>query len=328
MFVQTYTIAYRAAGPDDELPEPGRSAKVPWTIAFVEEHVGTETLPKTKVVQFLQRQGQSAWLQQWKLEGELKSITKSRNRTVLIAAYKDFVAVQNGKQESTPPPVSKATEPASAQDRLVQLIQLLHELAIHTTVPTNDMAVSPPASATGTSTGSAMFPLRLQLSGGVFQSAKITAKLQQQLQDSVALATGAFPPWCTELPAVCPALIPFETRRQLFQGTSFGVSRSIAWLQTQQGAAERMRQGGARRPDNGESQQDIGRLTSEKAVVPRHDKFFEWAVNILRVHAPRKSVLDVEFTGEPVHDKLIFSASLKLTYHGLGNWAGSHARVF
>jgi E3 ubiquitin-protein ligase HECTD1 len=257
-------------------------------------------------VQFLQRRGQSAWLQQWKLEGELKSITKSRNREVLIAAYKDFVAVQNGGQDSTPPAAAVAAAaapgaaPASTQDRLVQLIQLLHELAIHKPVSTNDMLVSPPASATGVAPGGSGFPLRLQLPGSVFQSAKITAKLQQQLQDAIALATGACPLWCTELPAVCPALIPFETRRQLFQGTSFGVSRSIAWLQTQHGAAERMRQGGARRPDNGESQQDIGRLTSEKAVVPRHDKFFEWAVNVLRVHAERKSVLDVEFAGEPV----------------------------
>lgn len=132
-----------------------------------------------------------------------------------------------------------------------------------------------------------------------FTSKKITNKVIQQIQDPLALAAGALPSWCEELARSCPFLLPFETRRLYFSCTAFGASRSIVWLQTQRDAVlERQRAPGLspRRDDSHEFR--VGRLKHERVSVPRGDKLLDWAEQVLKVHANRKSILEVEFVGE------------------------------
>ncbi|KAL9296334.1 hypothetical protein ACSQ67_022230 [Phaseolus vulgaris] len=69
-----------------------------------------------------------------------------------------------------------------------------------------------------------------------FISSKLTPKLARQIQDALALCSGSLPSWCYQLSKACPFLFPFETRRQYFYSTAFGLSRALYRLQQQQGA--------------------------------------------------------------------------------------------
>ncbi|XP_049940581.1 E3 ubiquitin-protein ligase Ufd4 isoform X3 [Schistocerca serialis cubense] len=132
-----------------------------------------------------------------------------------------------------------------------------------------------------------------------FTSKKITNKLLQQIQDPLVLSSGALPSWCEELNRSCPFLFPFETRQLYFNCTAFGASRSIVWLQTQRDVTlERQRAPGLspRREDPHEFR--VGRLKHERVKVPRGEKLLDWAVQVMRLHADRKSILEVEFQGE------------------------------
>ncbi|XP_075469292.1 E3 ubiquitin-protein ligase HECTD1 isoform X7 [Ascaphus truei] len=131
-----------------------------------------------------------------------------------------------------------------------------------------------------------------------FTSKKITTKILQQIEEPLALASGALPDWCEQLTSKCPFLIPFETRQLYFTCTAFGASRAIVWLQNRREATvERTRTASAvRRDDPGEFR--VGRLKHERVKVPRGESLMEWAENVMQIHADRKSVLEVEFLGE------------------------------
>uniref|UniRef100_A0A1B6DIC7 E3 ubiquitin-protein ligase n=1 Tax=Clastoptera arizonana TaxID=38151 RepID=A0A1B6DIC7_9HEMI len=138
-----------------------------------------------------------------------------------------------------------------------------------------------------------------QLPPEEFTSKKITNKLLQQIQDPLVLSSGALPAWCEELNHSCPFLFPFETRQLYFGCTAFGASRSIVWLQTQRDVIlERQRAPGLspRRDDPHEFR--VGRLKHERVKVPRGDLLLPWAMQVMKVHAGRKSILEVEFQGE------------------------------
>ncbi|XP_072221525.1 E3 ubiquitin-protein ligase HECTD1 isoform X3 [Leuresthes tenuis] len=131
-----------------------------------------------------------------------------------------------------------------------------------------------------------------------FTSKKITTKILQQIEEPLALASGALPDWCEQLTSKCPFLIPFETRQLYFTCTAFGASRAIVWLQNRREATvERSRPSTTvRRDDPGEFR--VGRLKHERVKVPRGDSMMEWAESVMQIHADRKSVLEVEFQGE------------------------------
>ncbi|XP_054653507.1 E3 ubiquitin-protein ligase HECTD1 [Dunckerocampus dactyliophorus] len=131
-----------------------------------------------------------------------------------------------------------------------------------------------------------------------FTSKKITTKILQQIEEPLALASGALPDWCEQLTSKCPFLIPFETRQLFFTCTAFGASRAIVWLQNRREATmERSRPSTTvRRDDPGDFR--VGRLKHERVKVPRGEAMMEWAESVMQVHADRKSVLEVEFQGE------------------------------
>ena len=130
---------------------------------------------------------------------------------------------------------------------------------------------------------------RFAVTPGAFVSHKLNSKLRQQLRDPLLLASDALPAWCEELTSSCPPLFPLETRQLFFSCTAFGVSRTIAWLQKESSSAA----GSASRPEF-----QVGRLTSERVLVPRGEQLLDWAFNVFRVHAGRKAMLDIEFKGE------------------------------
>ncbi|XP_028176150.1 E3 ubiquitin-protein ligase HECTD1 isoform X2 [Ostrinia furnacalis] len=135
-----------------------------------------------------------------------------------------------------------------------------------------------------------------------FVSTKLTNKLHQQLQEPLTLAAAATPHWCQQLNDWCPFLFPLETRQMFFACTAFGTSRTIVWLQAQrERALDRQRAGNTVSPRRAELEATefrMGRLRHERVRIPRNPDLLRSAMQVMKVHAGRKSVLEVEFAGE------------------------------
>ncbi|KAG7160057.1 E3 ubiquitin-protein ligase HECTD1-like [Homarus americanus] len=110
-----------------------------------------------------------------------------------------------------------------------------------------------------------------------FESKKVGNKLVQQVGEAVVLACGALPSWCEDLTYATPMLFPFDTRHLYFNCTAFGPERSLVWLQSQRDVSVE-RRGGLRRDDPHEYDGGVVRDT----------------LMVMRVHASRKSILEVE----------------------------------
>lgn len=181
-------------------------------------------------------------------------------------------------------PIAPARSQCSIDDVLQLLSQLNainhNTLALNTSIPSECSTI--------------------ELNSDLFMSKKLTNKLQQQIQDPLVLSSNSLPSWCEHLNQSCPFLFPFEMRQLYFNCTAFGASRSIVWLQTQRDSTlERQRMLGlspSRRDEHVEM--NIGRLKHERVKVPRNDKLLEWAMQVMKVHCNRKSVLEVEFIDE------------------------------
>uniref|UniRef100_A0A7I4DP31 HECT domain-containing protein n=1 Tax=Physcomitrium patens TaxID=3218 RepID=A0A7I4DP31_PHYPA len=122
-----------------------------------------------------------------------------------------------------------------------------------------------------------------------FLSSKLTPKLARQMQDALALCSGGLPSWCGQLTRACPFLFPFETRRQYFYSTAFGLSRALQRLQQQQNA-----DGSAASNDR---ELRVGRLQRQKVRVSRQ-RILESAAKVMELYAGHKAVLEVEYFGE------------------------------
>ncbi|KAG8449614.1 hypothetical protein GDO86_016307 [Hymenochirus boettgeri] len=297
----TYTIMYREMKDCDKQKDFGRLGC--WSVEHVEQSLGTDALPKNDLITYLQRNADPGFLRRWKLTGTNKSIRKNRNCSQLIAAYKDFS--ENGSKSLSMPAalstlqsadiLSHSREQAQAKAGSSQnscgvedVLQLLRILYI--------VASDPYSARTPQEEGDEM--LLFSVPPEEFTSKKITTKILQQIEEPLALASGALPDWCEQLTSKCPFLIPFETRQLYFTCTAFGASRAIVWLQNRREATvERSRTASAvRRDDPGEFR--VGRLKHERVKVPRGESLMEWAENVMQIHADRKSVLEVEFLGE------------------------------
>ncbi|TMX01991.1 hypothetical protein EJD97_022915 [Solanum chilense] len=122
-----------------------------------------------------------------------------------------------------------------------------------------------------------------------FVNSKLTPKLARQIQDALALCSGSLPSWCSQLTRSCPFLFPFETRRQYFYSTAFGLSRALYRLQQQQGA-----------DGNGstnEREVRVGRLQRQKVRVSRN-RILDSAAKVMEMYSSQKAVLEVEYFGE------------------------------
>lgn len=133
----------------------------------------------------------------------------------------------------------------------------------------------------------------------LYMSKKITNKLLQQIQDPLVLSSNSLPSWCEQFNQSCPFLFPFETRQIYFNCTAFGASRSIVWLQSQKDVTlERQRTPGLSPRHIDQHEFRVGRLKHERVKVPRSNKLLDWAVEVMKVHCNRKSVLEIEFQNE------------------------------
>jgi E3 ubiquitin-protein ligase TRIP12 len=152
-----------------------------------------------------------------------------------------------------------------------------------------------------------------------FVNNKLTPKLSRQIQDVLALCSGSLPAWCYQLTKSCPFLFPFETRRQYFYSTAFGLSRALHRLQQQQGADN----------TNSSSEREVrvGRLQRQKVRVSRN-RILDSAAKVMEMFSSQKVVLEVEYFGEVgtgLGPTLEFYTLLShdLQKAGLGLWRSS-----
>ncbi|XP_058018181.1 E3 ubiquitin-protein ligase HECTD1 isoform X9 [Ahaetulla prasina] len=297
----TYTIIYKEMKDSDKEKDSGKMGC--WSIEHVEQYLGTDDLPKNDLITYLQKNADSAFLRHWKLTGTNKSIRKNRNCSQLIAAYKDFCehgsksnlnqgaisTLQNSDILSSikEQPQAKAGNGQNSCG-VEDVLQLLRILYIVASDPFSPRTLQEEGDE----------QLQFNFPPDEFTSKKITTKILQQIEEPLALASGALPDWCEQITSKCPFLIPFETRQLYFTCTAFGASRAIVWLQNRREATvERTRTTSTvRRDDPGEFR--VGRLKHERVKVPRGESLMEWAENVMQIHADRKSVLEVEFLGE------------------------------
>ncbi|CAF3579298.1 unnamed protein product [Rotaria socialis] len=68
------------------------------------------------------------------------------------------------------------------------------------------------------------------ISKSEFLSAKLTSKVNRQLQDPVVIMMGQIPSWITEMGYSCSFLFPFETRQMLFYPCAFDRERAMQRL--------------------------------------------------------------------------------------------------
>ncbi|BBM99900.1 E3 ubiquitin-protein ligase TRIP12 [Marchantia polymorpha subsp. ruderalis] len=122
-----------------------------------------------------------------------------------------------------------------------------------------------------------------------FLSSKLTPKLARQMQDALALCSGGLPAWCHQLTRACPFLFPFETRRQYFHSTAFGLTRALQRLQQQQSAD------GAATSNDRELR--VARLQRQKVRVSRN-RILDSAAKVMELYSGHKAVLEVEYFGE------------------------------
>lgn len=140
------------------------------------------------------------------------------------------------------------------------------------------------------------------LSPAAFMSQKITAKLQRQLSDPLALCGGAIPGWCHTLAREASFLIPFQTRQVLFQSTALGISRALNLLQQRFDimfvGGEGVRHGlGHRFHSARDSEVRIHRIQRQKVRIHR-SRVLESAARVMSTYASHPTVLEVEYFDE------------------------------
>ncbi|XP_062224400.1 E3 ubiquitin-protein ligase UPL3-like isoform X2 [Phragmites australis] len=121
-----------------------------------------------------------------------------------------------------------------------------------------------------------------------FVNSKLTPKVARQMQDVLALCSGSLPSWCYQMTKACPFLFPFETRRQYFYSTAFGLPRALNRLQQQQGDNH---------SSGGEREVRFGRLQRQKVRVSRN-RILDSAAKVMEMFSSQRAVLEVEYFGE------------------------------
>lgn len=144
------------------------------------------------------------------------------------------------------------------------------------------------------------------ISPSVFISDKLTLKVTQVLSDALVVAARALPEWCSRLVYKYPCLFTVETRNMYMQATAFGVSRTIVWLQQRRDAAVERARGSAQAGNSSAARQHdryheyrVGRLRHERVKVTRAEEtLLDQAIRLMKFHADRKAVLEIEYTNE------------------------------
>ena len=172
-------------------------------------------------------------------------------------------------------------------------------------------------------------------------NARLARKLSEQLEDAVAVASGALPSWIGGLLASTRFLFPLATRLRHFRATAFGTSRGVTWAQERAGAGGGLGEaagggGGGDDDDPGEdggtrgdprppapsrllgggAPRRLGTLRRERVTV-RRSHVLEDAEVLMRHHARHKSVLEVLFRGEEGFGGAVTKEFYNKTAHAL-----------
>jgi E3 ubiquitin-protein ligase TRIP12 len=166
-----------------------------------------------------------------------------------------------------------------------------------------------------------------------FVSEKVTAKLQRQLSDLLALCGGAIPKWCHTLARDASFLFPFEARLVLFQSTALGVARALHLLQLRADVssvgADASRHGSHHRSQAiRDTEARISRIQRQKVRIHR-SRVLESAIRVMSMYATHGTVLEVEYfdeVGTGLGPTLEFYTlvSRELQRVDLGLWRSKH----
>lgn len=115
-----------------------------------------------------------------------------------------------------------------------------------------------------------------------FVNTKLTAKLAQQLQEPLVLASQCLPPWAKEVPRTHSFLFPLETRWKYLQLTSLGYARLLG--QWNKVSAD-------------ETLAALAQLPRQKVRIAR-STLLASAVKVLDLYANAQTVLEVEYFDE------------------------------
>jgi E3 ubiquitin-protein ligase TRIP12 len=124
-----------------------------------------------------------------------------------------------------------------------------------------------------------------------FVNAKLTAKLNRQLEEPLIVASNCLPSWSQDLARLYPFLFPFETRHLFLQSTSFGYCRSVARWQSAQPAEE------TRRERHREDRPFVNRIQRQKVRIARA-RFLESALKVMELYGASPSILEIEYFEE------------------------------
>ncbi|KAL4398809.1 Ubiquitin fusion degradation protein 4 [Malassezia pachydermatis] len=121
-----------------------------------------------------------------------------------------------------------------------------------------------------------------QVSDDDLVNTRLTAKLNQQLQEPLILASEAMPAWVKELPHTHSFLFAFETRLQYLRRTSLGYARMLS--QFKQSSAD-------------EVVQALAQVPRQKVRIAR-DNLLPSAVKVLDLYSRGSSILEIEYFDE------------------------------
>uniref|UniRef100_A0AC34RA16 E3 ubiquitin-protein ligase n=1 Tax=Panagrolaimus sp. JU765 TaxID=591449 RepID=A0AC34RA16_9BILA len=136
----------------------------------------------------------------------------------------------------------------------------------------------------------------IQLNEDTLISQKLSQKIMQQLNDPLLVASNSLAEWTFNLLSQYKHLFTLNLRWDYMMATAFGAARSIIWAQNALDQAHEQNQAQFRRDDINDFR--IGRLKHERIKVPRGDDFFETAIRVLKFHAVRKSMLEIQYHNE------------------------------
>lgn len=110
--------------------------------------------------------------------------------------------------------------------------------------------------------------LRERVNVRAFHNPAMTRKLEEQLLDPIAVATGAFPSWCSRWVREAPFLFTRSLRERFLHATSFGPTRALVQLNSAPDTGDEM-SSGFRGAAWHLPQQPMPELKSDKWIVRR-----------------------------------------------------------
>ena len=125
------------------------------------------------------------------------------------------------------------------------------------------------------------------LSPSAFIDARLSAKLQRQLQDLLAVCTNSIPRVWFELVEQVPSIFPLKTRKNLLVASCFGLGRILTMLFRDILVSD----------SDHDDVPRLGRLRRQKIEI-RRDQILTSAIVILNHHASSKSILEIQYIDE------------------------------